>query len=159
MKPLDENAERTFAYLPLELRLDIWELAVPDYYAKPQVHFFSIGEGQDCHLETEGNPAFATRSNFRPPLMDKQVESFRDTTTEPNLSAYCQVSGLWNACQESRAVLQNISSNGTNTMTPRSETMKVVGPLRLFFQAYQTSGMSLRDMALTCFASDPLILG
>lgn len=114
MSTANEKGSLTFANLPRELRDLIWGFAMPTYYAQPQAHFFAFGkiEGSPgITIRWDENPAGAschTWTRLLPPRRSdgQALGVMDDWAHEENHSAYLAVSGLWNACHESRAVLR-----------------------------------------------------
>ncbi|KAK0758151.1 hypothetical protein N5P37_009452 [Trichoderma harzianum] len=122
MAPVGENLDNTckmpsefhqFANLPTELRLKIWKHALqPISPSRPRAHFFSVTNYKEdgdtlkklrvqCHLGSDCEINHGTTYCLAAP---KFGDSHSWTNNNP--SAYLLDYGMWNACHESREVIE-----------------------------------------------------
>ncbi|KAI0844668.1 hypothetical protein F5Y00DRAFT_273600 [Daldinia vernicosa] len=110
----------SFGRLPPELRDKIWKLAIrPGGTARRGAHIFSIHRGSGRNIENavvvaaSGFKLHLAAPKYEPRSIDTGliVTSGQEVTsswTHHNFSTYLIDGGLWNACKESRLVIERV---------------------------------------------------
>ncbi|KAF5680274.1 hypothetical protein FDENT_8477 [Fusarium denticulatum] len=128
---MEECTFPLFSQLPLELREQIWKMAIrPD---KPGVHIFRVyhpeldnpGHAVDIHGFTlehdfrrvcQRDPVCPGRLAL--PVRNKYPDS-TDGSSDHDISTYLIDSSLWTVCQESRSIMRKVhGSNDASSQSP-----------------------------------------
>ncbi|KAF4123214.1 hypothetical protein GMORB2_6764 [Geosmithia morbida] len=97
-----------FVRLPRELRDMIWDMAITNRQAEPEIQFFSLGPERqlltiDCRQTERSAPGRKQDERLAPPSFQSRRGLAASAWHSPkNPSGYLLDSALWNACSESR---------------------------------------------------------